>query len=304
MPPGWLNVVAYVAIVSSIASAAIIALDIVAGRRQKMAIMNLVWPITALYLGPIGLWAYWAMGRPGAGRGEVPSSDGHGAATDGDDHRGEGAKDPVVADGVQGHEPLRAGCTVGDVIGETAIFFLGITLFGSKLGTAYLVDFVLAYAFGIVFQYFTIAPMRGLGLWDGLKAAIKADTISLGGFRGRHVRLHGLEPPRFLPLLDPEPNSVTYWFLMQLAMIVGFATSYPANWWLVKAGLKEAMYARRARPDRERSPARRTWPSTRPRSSRGTTPTRGDSSGARANIAVAGCVYSIGIGHREGIAAR
>ncbi len=29
--------------------------------------------------------------------------------------------------------------------------------------------------------------------------------------------------------------------MMQLAMIVGFATSYPANWWLVRRGIKEAM---------------------------------------------------------------
>jgi hypothetical protein len=34
---------------------------------------------------------------------------------------------------------------------------------------------------------------------------------------------------------------MTDWFLMQIAVIVGFATSFLANWWLVKAGLKEAM---------------------------------------------------------------
>jgi len=31
---------------------------------------------------------------------------------------------------------------------------------------------------GVVFQYFAIAPMRGLGLKDGLIAAAKADFIS------------------------------------------------------------------------------------------------------------------------------
>lgn len=43
------------------------------------------------------------------------------------------------------------------------------------------------------------------------------------------------------PYSPPEPNSVTYWFLIQIAMIVDFATSYPANWWLVKSRIKEAM---------------------------------------------------------------
>lgn len=29
--------------------------------------------------------------------------------------------------------------------------------------------------------------------------------------------------------------------MMQIAMFAGFLTAYPANWWLLKKGLKEAM---------------------------------------------------------------
>lgn len=36
-------------------------------------------------------------------------------------------------------------------------------------------------------------------------------------------------------------NSVEFWFMMQIAMIFGFLTSYPVNWWLIKAGIKERM---------------------------------------------------------------
>lgn len=32
-----------------------------------------------------------------------------------------------------------------------------------------------------------------------------------------------------------------FWFAMQLAMLAGFATSYPINWWLIRAGVKEKM---------------------------------------------------------------
>jgi hypothetical protein len=28
---------------------------------------------------------------------------------------------------------------------------------------------------------------------------------------------------------------------MQVGMIIGFFTSYPANWWLIRKGLKEEM---------------------------------------------------------------
>jgi hypothetical protein len=38
-----------------------------------------------------------------------------------------------------------------------------------------------------------------------------------------------------------KPTTPAYWFLMQLGMIVGFATSYPANWFLVKLGVKSPM---------------------------------------------------------------
>ncbi len=38
-----------------------------------------------------------------------------------------------------------------------------------------------------------------------------------------------------------DVNTVEFWFMMQIAMICGFLTSYPVNWWLLKAGLKEKM---------------------------------------------------------------
>ena len=36
----------------------------------------------------------------------------------------------------------------------------------------------------------------------------------------------------------PTPE---FWFLMQIAMLGGFVTAYPVNWWLIRAGLKEKM---------------------------------------------------------------
>ena len=38
-----------------------------------------------------------------------------------------------------------------------------------------------------------------------------------------------------------EVNSFEFWFMMQIAMLCGFVTSYPANWWLLKRGIKEKM---------------------------------------------------------------
>lgn len=37
------------------------------------------------------------------------------------------------------------------------------------------------------------------------------------------------------------PFESQYWLMTQIARVCGFATSYPANWWLIHIGVKEAM---------------------------------------------------------------
>jgi Domain of unknown function (DUF4396) len=64
-------------------------------------------------------------------------------------------------------------------IAEFAIFFTGLTILGSTLAAEFVGDYILAYAFGIAFQFFAIVPMRHLSLLPGLQAAVKADTFSL-----------------------------------------------------------------------------------------------------------------------------
>lgn len=76
-----------------------------------------------------------------------------------------------------------AGCALGDIAGEWWIFGAGVLIAGGELGTRLLVDFLLAWAFGVVFQYFTIAPMRGLSLGKGLLHAMRADTLSIVAFQ-------------------------------------------------------------------------------------------------------------------------
>jgi len=61
--PTWFELLAWVALGLGFASALVIAADIVVlGNRQHMTIMDVAFPLTALYLGPIALWAYFARG--------------------------------------------------------------------------------------------------------------------------------------------------------------------------------------------------------------------------------------------------
>ncbi len=43
--------------------ALIVVSDLLAGHKQHMWVMNIVWPMTALYAGPLALWAYFSVGR-------------------------------------------------------------------------------------------------------------------------------------------------------------------------------------------------------------------------------------------------
>jgi hypothetical protein len=215
-----LRIVSIVSLAFGFAGALAVAIDILTGYRQQMAIMNWVWPITVLWAGPFGLWAYFAFGRAG---------------------KPESKKDKpfwqVIA---VGDLHCASGCTLGDFAGEWLVFLTGLTIAGSTLWADYIFDFALAYAAGIIFQYFAIAPMRHLSGWPGLVAAIKADSISLAAFEvGMFAWMALTHEVLFKPPL--KPAQWEYWFMMQIAMAVGFATAYPANWWLIRKGIKETM---------------------------------------------------------------
>ena len=63
--PTWLTVLAWVFVALSVATAALIAFDVFArGHRQPTTTMELVWPVTGLYLGPFALLLYRRWGRP------------------------------------------------------------------------------------------------------------------------------------------------------------------------------------------------------------------------------------------------
>ncbi len=57
MPSERLVILSWVSIALAVAAALVIVTDLAAGRRQHMGVMNVVWPVTALYAGPLALAA-------------------------------------------------------------------------------------------------------------------------------------------------------------------------------------------------------------------------------------------------------
>lgn len=219
MPPDWLQRFAAIYVPLSIVAGLLAVADIyLLGRRQKMAIMEIVWPLTMLYWGPLGLVFYGWFGRAS--------------------HNHAGPDQPMWQATFKGATHCGAGCALGDFLGDWLAFGLGFTLLGSVLAGEYLFAFVLAYLFGIAFQYFSIAPMRGLGIREGLLSAAKVDSLSLLAYEVGMFAWMGF---RAWAYPDLQPTSWSYWLMMQVAMVLGFMTTYPVNWWLIQSGVKERM---------------------------------------------------------------
>ena len=229
--PGWLYALSIIMLSVAAVCAVILVLDLFR-HPQQMWIMNLVWPLTALYAGPLALWAYYRVGRLSTRE-----------AVDAARQRGEknpGKQKPFWQMTGVAATHCGSGCTLGDIVAEWFAFFVPLSLLGSTLFATWTLDFVLAFLLGIAFQYFTIKPMRGLSPGKGLIAAIKADSLSLISWQ---IGMYGWMAVVIFLIFHqeiPKTNPV-FWFMMQIAMLVGFLTSYPVNWWLLRAGIKEKM---------------------------------------------------------------
>lgn len=187
-----------------------------------MGVMDAVWPLTMLYWGPAGLIFYIELGRALRSNSGLPAH----------------AEKPMWQATFSGATHCGAGCALGDFIGDWLAFLIGLRLFGSELAGKYVLAFTLAYIIGIVFQYFSVAPMRGLPLGRGLVTAVKIDTLSLAAYQAGMFAWMALDHHLFPGL---KPTDWLYWFMMQIAMVVGFMTTYPINWWLIRRGIKEKM---------------------------------------------------------------
>jgi len=135
-----------------------------------------------------------------------------------------------------------AGCTLADIIGEWFLFFVPVAIGGSILAGTWVVDYLLALAFGIGFQYAAIRGMeRTLPHGEAIRRAAKADILSLtawqaGMYGWMAVAIFALNGGEAMPR-----TSFVFWFSMQVAMACGFLVALPVNILLIRAGIKKGM---------------------------------------------------------------
>lgn len=206
-----------------ISAAVILADQYIGSRKHEMGIMNIVWPLTALWASVIGIIAYYAFGRAQKPM-PMPMKMPMPMAT----HR------PMWQQVALSALHCGAGCTLADISGEWLASLLSI---GLLFGWA--IDYILALIIGIMFQYAAIRSMETISVKQGYAKALKADFWSLTSWQ---IGMYGwMAIAIFVIGIPVDRFSSEFWFMMQVAMLAGFITSYPTNWLLITYGIKKGM---------------------------------------------------------------
>ncbi|WP_085523719.1 DUF4396 domain-containing protein [Tuberibacillus sp. Marseille-P3662] len=237
-----LETIAWIAIVIGILQAIVITIDVSRYPQTMMPIMNIVWPLTGLYFPIMGIWAYYGLAKNNGDDHSEHMEHDHGNMNHHHNHMGHHGHNskPFWQSVFVSTTHCSSGCSLGDMIGVPIVALTGLTIAGNTLFADYLVEFILAYIFGIAFQYYGMGFKKQDEPGKALKNAIKADTWSLIAFEIGMFGWMALAHYVFFVQM-PESTTAVFWFMMQIAMMLGFLTSYPANWVLVKKGIKHAM---------------------------------------------------------------
>ncbi len=221
--PAWLTTVSWIFLGLALVSAGILLYNIYGrGYRQRLRAMEVVWVTSALYLGPLAVLTYSRWGRPRSEKWQ----DEHGDAPE--------KSLPVAA--ATGGLTGGAASALAHVVGVPLVVLSGLTIAGLDLWAMILVIAVMATALLFAFEYFfstarerELPPARGLGvaLLIALVTVLAFD-VGMGGWM---LFLH-------FSAFMPAPTDIAFLFLMQIGLILGFLTGYPAVAWLVGRGTK------------------------------------------------------------------
>jgi hypothetical protein len=130
-------------------------------------------------------------------------------------------------------------CVAGDGVGILAGAVLS-ALFGLAGTAEMVVEYVLGFAFGwTIFQALFMRGMAGGSYIRSLTGTFVPELLSM------NLLMAGMIPTMMaLKMRIPsaaDPLTPAFWFVMSMALLVGFVLAYPINWWLVKYQLKHGM---------------------------------------------------------------
>jgi hypothetical protein len=139
-------------------------------------------------------------------------------------------------------------CVAGDGVG-----ILAGAVIASIMQLTGVLDIALEYALGFgfgwtIFQALFMRGDAGGSYTAALRNTFFAELLSM------NVLMAGMVPTMMLAMKHVpgahDPAGPAFWFVMSMALLVGFVAAYPMNWWLVSRHLKHGMMTvRMAEPD-------------------------------------------------------
>ena len=138
-------------------------------------------------------------------------------------------------------------CVAGDGVGILAGAVIA-SLFHLPKITDIGLEYVLGFGFGwCVFQSLFMRGMAGGSYRRALSRTFFPELLSM------NCLMAGMVPAMTLAMASApasrDPSEPAFWFIMSMALLVGFITAYPMNWWLVSRHMKHGMMT--VRPQNE-----------------------------------------------------
>ncbi len=212
--PDWLTPVAWTFLALSLVSAALIAADIYLGRRRHNSVATeLVWIASGLYLGPFAIAFYGSRGRTSPGS----------APADG--------TPPSPADTAVALLPGGGASAVAHLIAVPFVVAVGWTIAGLAMWPMIIMIAVLVVVMVAVYE--RVASHRHGGEHHrgmSIGAAIVAAVITVVAF---DIGMVGWMLLLYFNDAMPAVTDSTFWFLMQVGVLIGLLTGYPAVKWLL-----------------------------------------------------------------------
>jgi Domain of unknown function (DUF4396) len=130
-------------------------------------------------------------------------------------------------------------CVAGDGVGILAGAVIA-HLFHLPQITDIALEYALGFVFGwSVFQSLFMRGMAGGSYLGALSSTFFPELLSM------NCLMAGMVPAMTLARastpVSRDPTGPSFWFIMSMALLVGFITAYPMNWWLVSRHLKPGM---------------------------------------------------------------
>jgi FtsP/CotA-like multicopper oxidase with cupredoxin domain len=208
--------------VLAIASTAYVAFDQFNGNPEP-TVMKWGFILVTLYMGPFGLLLYvLADKEPRPGEHERFTS-------------------PLWKQGIGSTIHCVAGDATGIILAAAVTALMGLPMWIDLI-----VEYLAGFSFGLfIFQSLFMKKMMGGTYWENVHKSFMPEFISM------NAMMAGMAPTMSLLMMGRDmramdPLELVFWGVMSLGVMVGFATAYPFNVWMVKKKIKHGLMTERA----------------------------------------------------------